>query len=244
MYINTVDKIRDEITNKLTISPPPPTEIIRKTMAYVHNNSVHQIDNEHRNYAFNIPFILNKMYLASNGDIKERPHLSCGPRSHAMRAILNSFNIYSRLVQLYSDSHDTPLGHRLLEVFNPDRQLWETWDPDYGVTYVNYESKRPVDILTLVCSDKKKIIPVGLTGIGWKHTETEKLKNQYFKAVLFEQDRGMTNAVIVVNRLRFDMGKIFSSGLRFEEWARKNYGFPRIIVVGNEKISDMKASCL
>jgi len=155
-------------------------------MEYVHNNSLHQIDDEHKRYAFNIPYVLNKMYIASVGDIKEKLHLSCGPRAYAMRAILSRFNIYSRLVQIYSDKYEANEGHRLIEVYNPDSQSWEAWDPNYGVTYVNRETKKPVDILTLVFSDKNNIIPMGISDQGWKNTKTERLKNTNFKAVLFE----------------------------------------------------------
>jgi len=234
VYMSTADKIKDEIANRLPGSSRSPTAIIRATMEYVHNNSLHLIDDEHKRYAFNIPYVLNKMYLASVGDIKEKPHLSCGPRAYAMRAILSRFNIYSRLVQVYSDEYETHNGHRLLEAYNPDSQSWEAWDPDYGVTYVDRETKKPVDVLTLVFSDKNNFIPIGISNEGWKTTKTEKLKNNYFKAVLFEKDSGMTNAVIIVNKSLFDMDKVFSSGFTFEEWAKKHYAYPRIILLSNE----------
>lgn len=234
VYMGMVDKIKDEILNRLQGSSQSPTAIIRATMEYVHNNSLHLIDDEHKRYAFNIPYVLNKMYLASFGDIKEKPHLSCGPRAYAMRVILSRFNIYSRLVQVYSDEYETHEGHRLLEVYNPDSQSWEVWDPDYGVTYVDRETKNPVDILTLVFSDKNNFIPIGISNEGWKITKTERLKNNYFKAVLFEKDSGMTNALIIVNESLFDMDKVFSSGLTFEEWAKKYYAYPRIIILSNE----------
>lgn len=234
VYMNMADKIKDEIANSLQGSSRSPTAIIKATMEYVHNNSLHLIDDEHKRYAFNIPYVLNKMYLASAGDIKEKPHLSCGPRSYAMRAVLSRFKIYSRLVQVYSDEYETHEGHRLLEVYNLDSQSWEVWDPDYGVTYVDRKTQKPVDILTLVFSDKNKFIPIGISNEGWKTTKTERLKNNYFKAVLFEKDSGMTNSVIIVNESLFDMDKVFSSGLTFEEWAKKYYAYPRIIILSNE----------
>jgi len=236
--MSITDKIKHEITNILPVNYRSPTAIIWATMEYVHNNSLHLIDHEYRKYAFNIPYVLNKMYLASVGDINEKPHLSCGPRAYTMRAILNRFNIYSRLVQIYSDEYETHKSHRLLEVYNPDSQSWETWDPDFGVIYVDRENKKPVDILTLAFSDKNKFIPIGISSEGWKNTKTEHLKNNYFEAVLFEKDsnianNGMINAVIIVNTSSFDMNKVFSSGLTFEEWTKKHYSYPRIMLLSD-----------
>jgi len=55
VYMSMVDKIKDEILNRLQGSSQSPTAIIRATMEYVHNNSLHLIDDEHKRYAFNTP---------------------------------------------------------------------------------------------------------------------------------------------------------------------------------------------
>jgi hypothetical protein len=177
------------------------------------------------------------MYLASQGNAEQKPHLSCGGRSWAMKMLLIRVNIYSRLVQIYSDEFEEPKMHRLLEVYNPENNSWEVWDPDYGVTYVDQVSRKPVNIMTMVFSDRNKIIPTGESREGWKETNTEEIKNKYFKAVMFEKDTGLTNAVIIVNKSLFDIEKVYSSGLNFRDWARTKYAYPRIIQLSDADLS-------
>jgi hypothetical protein len=236
VYSRTIENTKAKIEKDILSNPLSPSEIIKVTMEYVHNNSLHLIDDEHRKYSGNIPHVLNKIYLASEGDVSEKPHLSCGPRAYAMKTILSQFNIYSRLVQIYSDEYETHEAHRLLEVYNPDNQSWETWDPDYGVTYIDRQTNNSVDILSLVFLDKENFIPVGVSGEGWKKTKTEVIRDNYFESVLFETDGGMTNAVIIVNTDLFNMEKVFSSGLTFNAWAKKHYSSPRIIQLLNGEL--------
>lgn len=227
---NSLDTIKAEIIEKLP-EHHAAKDIILASMRYVHENSIHSIDDEYEKYAFNLPVVLDKLILSSKGNASETPHLSCGPRSYAMRAILGHFNIYSRLIQIYSDSFDTVQAHRMLEVFNPDSQNWELWDPDYGVTYVDRETKEPTDIMSLVFSDKDHFMPVGVSYEGWEDTKSTSLKEHYFKSVLFEQDRGMTNSVLIINQSIFDITKTFEAGLTFSEWAQHHYSNPRIILL-------------
>lgn len=233
-YLDVKSKVKADISDKLQDQPRSSYDIIQATMKYVHENSLHLIDDEHKKYAFDIPVVLYKLFLASSGNTAEKPHLSCGPRSLAMMTILREFNIYSRLVQVYSDVSDTVEAHRLLEVLNPATQTWETWDPDYGVRYVDRENGTPVDIMTLVFSNRDNIIPIGLSAKGWVNTKTKHLKDNYFKAILFEVELedGMGDAdIIVINRSTFNMSKVFSSGYTFREWTKKVYGNPRLILL-------------
>ena len=197
-------------------------------MEFVHNNSLHLIDEEYRKYAFNVPFVINKLLLSSSGSENEKPHLSCGSRSYAMQAILNELGIFSRLVQIYSDEYENVRGHRLLEVFNPETQAWEACDPDFRVTFVDSFTGRSVDIITPIFGDKNNIIPRDGSIEGWRESKTEHLKKNYFKAVLFESNT-MINSIIVVNQSTFDLDKKFSDGLTFREWAIKHYKHPRFV---------------
>lgn len=235
-YLDLMRRTKAEIIDKLQNQPYRPDEIIYTTMKYVHENSIHLIDDEHAKYAFKIPVVLNKLFLASSGNAAEKPHLSCGPRSLSMMTILREFNIYSRLVQVYSDDFEKVEGHRLLEVLNPATQVWETWDPDFGVRYVDREHETPVDIMTLVFSNRDNIIPIGLSEEGWVNTKTEHLKNKFFKAALFEKEDGMRDAIIIVNRNVFNMSKVFLSGYTFRAWTKKVYGNPRLILLPSRGI--------
>jgi len=231
-YLNSLDRSKEIVDHDRAT----PTEIIRRTMEFVHNNSVHLIDEEHRKYAFDIPVVINKLLLAYEGDDSEKPHLSCGPRSYAMREILTRFGIFSRLVQVFSDDYQEVKGHRLLEVFNPETESWEAWDPDYRVTYVDPDSKRRLDIMKIVFGDREKVVPQDGAIMGWEETKTALLREHYFEAALFESsNNGMANTIVIINRHEFNLGKTFSDGLTLKEWMFKHYLHPRFIILPYDK---------
>ncbi len=228
-YLKHLNKIKDII--KASSASISVTDIAKVAMEFVHDNSLHLIDSEHRKYAFNIPIVVNKLLLTYSGQENEKPHLSCGPSSYVMREILTRFGIISRLIQVYSDEYDNVQGHRILEVFNPQEKKWEIWDPDYRVTYVDRYSKKPVGIMDLVFGDMSKIVPRNGFVEGWKETGTERLRTDYFKAFILESyTHGMINSTIIINKAKFNVNKIFSDGLTFEEWAVRHYQHPRFIV--------------
>jgi hypothetical protein len=232
-YLRNLDKIKDII--KASSGGISVTDITKAAMEFVHDNSSHLIDDEHRRYAFNIPIVVKKLLMTYHGKKNEKPHLSCGPRSFVMREVLDRFGITSRLVQVFSDEYYHVKGHRLLEVFNRDRKEWEVWDPDYRVTYFDRYSKKPVDIMCIVFGDINRIVPKNGNVKGWEETDTEHLRKNYFKAFSLERfDQGLIegtmNTTIVVNRAKFKINKVFSGGLTFEQWAIKHYQHPRFIV--------------
>ena len=231
-YLNNLDKSKEIIDDDRAT----PTEIIRRTMEFVHNNSVHLIDEEHRKYAFDMPLVINKLLLAYQGHDSEKPHLSCGPRSYAMREILIRFGIISRLVQVFSDDYQQVKGHRLLEVFNPETESWEAWDPDFRVTFIDPDSKRRLDIMEIVFGDKEKVVPQDGAIMGWEETNTTHLRGHYFEAALFEGiNSGMANSIVIINRHEFNLGKTFSDGLTLKEWMFKHYLHPRFIILPYDK---------
>ncbi len=231
-YSRNLNKIKNIV--KASCIGESATDIIRQTMEFVHDNSLHLIDSEHRKYAFDIPVVIKKLLLTYHGQESEKPHLSCGPRSFVMREVLGCFGITSRLVQIFSDEYDNVQGHRILEVFNPQEKKWEVWDPDYRVIYVDRYTKKPVDIMALVFGDINRIVPKNGIVKGWEETATEHLRENYFKAFSLERfDQGIIegtmNTTIIVNRAKFNVNKIFSAGLTFEEWAVRHYQHPRLI---------------
>ena len=227
-YLNNLDKSKEIIDDDRAT----PTEIIRRTMEFVYNNSVHLSDEEHHKYALNMPLVINKLLLVYQGHDSEKPHLSCGPRSYAMMEILFRFGIISRLVQVFSDDYQQVKGHRLLEVFNPETESWEAWDPDFRVTFIDPDSKRRLDIMEIVFGDKEKVVPQDGAIMGWEETKTTHLREHYFEAVLFEGiNSGMANSIVIINRHEFNLGKTFSNGLTLKEWMFKHYLHPRFIIL-------------
>jgi hypothetical protein len=230
-YINNLDRMRDIILKNMPTETA--SDIIRAVMEFVHDNSLHLVDDEHKDYAFNDLVVSKKLLLAYQGHKSEKPHLSCGPRSCLMRDILRRFGIDARTIQLFSDAHKDVQGHRLLEVFNPETQSWEVWDPDHSVTYVDALTKKSLNIIDCLLGDLEKIMPKDGNIEGWKETSTERLKEEnYFGAVMFEVPaRQMANSVVLINREKFDINKAFSDGSTFMDWARKHYSNVRLILL-------------
>jgi len=226
-FYNTLDQAKEIIVRNN--SPKNFEATVLSTMEFVHNNSLHKIDKEWEDQAFNIPLVVKKLISASNGQEDQKPHLSCGPRSYAMKMILEQFGITSRLVGIFSDNYKNLGRHRLLEVFNDSRGEWEVWDPDYGVTYTDKNTGQSVDIMHMLTNDLDLIVPVSRNKKGWEDTKTTKLKDR-FEATLFESFyNGLANSIIVINTNRFDTQKKLEDDLTINEWARKHYGHPRII---------------
>ncbi len=102
-----------------------------------------------------------------------------------------------------SSDYENVRGHRLLEVFNPDTQHWEVWDPDYGVVYQSTLDDRRVDITTLVFDPLDHIEPRQEGKRGWDENNMGEIRAHYFQAVLFEHPKdGMKNALILINPAR------------------------------------------
>ena len=150
-----------------------------------------------------------------------------------MRDVLTRFGIGARTVQLFSDAHKDVQGHRLVEVFNPETQTWEVWDPDHRVTYVDALTKKSLDTMDFLLGDLEKILPKDGNIEGWKETSTERLKeDNYFGAVMFEgPGRHVANSVVLINQEKFDINKAFSDGSTFKDWTRKHYRNVRIILL-------------
>jgi hypothetical protein len=230
-YINRLDRIKDIILKN--VAAKTPIHITRAVMEFVHDNSLHLVDEEHGAYAFNELLVTNKLLLAYQGHENEKPHLSCGPRSCLMRDLLTRFGIGARIVQLFSDAHRDVKGHRLVEVFNPETQEWEVWDPDHRVTYVDALTRKSLDIMDILLVDLEKVVPKDGHIEGWKETGTAWLKeDNYFGSVMFEgPGRHVANSVVVINQERFDINKAFSDGSTFKDWTRKHYLNVRIILL-------------
>lgn len=112
---------------------------------WVNTNSVHLIDEEHDSYAFNVAEVLNRLnnYALGKG---AKPHLSCGPRAYAMKAILDFMSIQSRIIDLFglTEQDDKSIKvspHTLIEVMITDADKWELHDPDFNVAYANAITK-------------------------------------------------------------------------------------------------------
>lgn len=127
--MDIVGLVRDQ-----SLSPTGELDYVRQ---FIHANSIHQIDLEHDEYAYNTPRVLSMMfaYYVSQGS---PPHLACDTRAYAMEAIIDALGYDQRVIMFFSDEVENfTAGHAVLEVLNPDSGRWEVQDPDYNVYYVD-----------------------------------------------------------------------------------------------------------
>ena len=125
---------------------------------WVNSNSVHLIDDEHDSYAFDVVLVLYKLnsFARSKG---LKPHLSCGPRAYAMKAILDHMKIQSRIIDLFGltelDNGKLKVSpHTLIEVFNRDSQKWVLQDPDFNVAYANAKTGEYLSAKEMLLAEK------------------------------------------------------------------------------------------
>ncbi|MBW2052313.1 MAG: hypothetical protein JRI85_08745 [Deltaproteobacteria bacterium] len=231
-YSQNLKKIKSIVADNVK----SPAEIIQRSMEFVHDNSLNIIDDERDRYLYQMSldeFLkegTERLLKASQNDSYSKPHLSCGLRSQLMKVILDQSGIYARIVQIFSDKDDVLKAHRLLEVFNPEIGVWELWDPDHRVVYINRNSGKPVDGVFFVFGERSKVVPQNGEIRGWEETKTSHIRDNFAGAVMFEYTRATSPGnLIIINRKQFDSHKVFNDGSTFKHFAAESLNFPRII---------------
>ena len=193
---------------------------------FVFSHSLHQLDSEHARYAWDtraVLAMLHEHYLTRQNP----PHLSCGPRALALKAVLDAMGIESRLVHVFTGDYDEVRSHTFLEVFDEDSARWVIHDPDNDVSYVDAGTGEPVSLMRLVFGDLRSVVPVSQRGRGWELNEIGDLQSHYFQAAKYDSSDG-TSDLVVVNTDRFSVAKRFPANddMTFVEFSQKNYRRP------------------
>lgn len=118
------------------------TEQIDFIRDWIFNNSIGTGDTNSLN-AFQTNITIENLFLASKKE-KEKPALSCGPRSLVMEQILIMMGYKCRFVSIFfTGYYSNQLGsHSFIEVYNPDTKHWEISDPLNNVYYIDSLGKR------------------------------------------------------------------------------------------------------
>lgn len=182
------------------------TDKIRK---FVHQSSVHLIDDELYEYLHDSDRIL-AMLEASYLRKHKQPHLECWTRSNAMIRMAHSIGVRSRKVIVYR-SADGYLSHTLLEVYNPETSAWEMQDPDYDMFYVDTGKTRRASITDLVTNPYDAFMPCSDEhtcgwNIGSKEHHDPKVLYDYFGLATFPDGE---TALVLVNDDRFPFSETF-----------------------------------
>jgi hypothetical protein len=193
---------------------------------FVFSNSLHRIDSEHERYAWDtraVLVMLHDHYLTRENP----PHLSCGPRALALKAVLDALGIESRLVHIFTGDYEEIRSHTFLEVYDADSARWVIEDPGNDVTYVDAATNEPVSLMRLVLGGVPSVVPVSRRGRGWELNEIDYLQAHYFQAAKYDSSDG-TPDVVVVNTDRLSVTKRFpaNDNMTFVEFSRKSYQRP------------------
>ena len=198
---------------------------------WVNQNSIHLIDKQHNKYAFNTPLVLAMLWKTHQTN-QNPAHLSCGPRTLAMQAILNELGIQNRMVYIFTDNYPQVRSHTFLEVFNRETRQWEVQDPDFNLYYVNLQTQRRVATADLLWGDLETLVPASQAGMGWAVNEVVHLKQDYFEAMMYMDAAKVKKSIILINADKFQPTQVFekNSNLTFYKFANKHYKQPIFII--------------
>jgi hypothetical protein len=206
------------------------SEQARFAREFVYDHSIHAIDEEHAQYAWDTSTVL--LMLHNHCLTRQRPpHLSCGPRALALQAILDALGIENRAVHVFSGDYDEIRSHTFVEVLDENSGRWVIHDPDFDVAYVDTRAGRQVSLLRLVFNDLESVLPVSRRGRGWEINEVDHLKAHYFQAAKYDVRAGDCD-VLVMNTDRFPVAKRFSGngGVTFREFSEQSYRRPAFLL--------------
>lgn len=197
---------------------------------WVYENSIHLIDKDHDQYAFRPATVLSMLWQTYSTGAPP-PHLSCGPRTWALKIILDQLGIPSRVVMIFTDDNPGISSHTFLEVFDWESADWVVQDPDFNIYYINQRTRQRLSTLQLLLGDLSAIVPVSGAKVGWQENEVEHLKQHYFEALLYMNHLHGKKSVVMVNLDRFDLNKRFAGNdnSTFPEFANKYYKEPVFI---------------
>ena len=118
-------------------------------MAFVHNNSVHQIDDEFWDDFRNKPRTLDKLIAHAKGESKVLPHMECSTRSKLLLPLVRKAGYEAHMVDLFKYKPEYN-SHVMVEVKNPDTGLWEAYDPTYKIHWKHEDTNARVSVRDLV----------------------------------------------------------------------------------------------
>lgn len=226
-YSKSIEAIRQYINSQEFSSETGRIDFVRK---WVYENSIHRIDAQHREYAFNTPRVISMLW---NTHISKQDyaHLSCGPRAMAMKRILDSLGVKSRVISVFTDNNPQVNSHTFLEVLNTETERWELQDPDFNIYYIDTESKKRIATSRLIWGDLDNVTPISTNKKGWKDNNVQHLKQDYFEAMIYMnhlRTEKTEKSVILLNTDRFNAAKVFekNNNMTFYEFADRHYGKP------------------
>jgi hypothetical protein len=205
---------------------------IKAIRNWVNINSIHNIDDEHDQYAFQIHKVLEKL-LQHHTTKKSPPHLSCGPRSYAMKELLKLVGIRSKIIDIFQIAGGVVNPHTLLEVYCTDTDRWILQDPDFNVEY-NLESEEltPLSSESALSADKTRVqYSTNGFNIENKQNCTNTIVHCFDQCVLhrLSYDGNRSIALIKDKTVLENMIKLDNKRISFRQYLDQRGHSPRIV---------------
>ena len=232
-YSSSIQAITQYIDSKKFSSKADKIDFVRN---WVYENSIHKIDAQHEEYAFDTSKVISMLWNTHTSK-QDYAHLSCGPRALAMKLILDNLDINSRVIMIFTDNNPQVNSHTFLEVLNIDTERWELHDPDFNIYYIDTENGDRIATSRLIWGDLDTVAPISINKEGWKDNNVQHLKQDYFEAMMYMNHLKGDKSVILVNTDRFNAAKVFekNDNVTFYEFADRHYGKP--IFVENQSFN-------
>jgi hypothetical protein len=176
---------------------------------WVNRNSIHKIDDEHGQYAAKVHRVVPMLWRHHQSSA-DPPHLACGSRAYAMKAILHRLGVESRIIDVYKFDAIGQIGtqaesHTFLEAWNQETRSWEIQDPDLNLSYRHTITGKRVSVFQMVMGNIEETVPMNQDGHGWYHLGL--LNNRaFFKVAVYrlQYEGGRSVALLNYSRLRPD----------------------------------------
>ncbi|HEU4839551.1 MAG TPA: hypothetical protein VFS88_09120 [Micavibrio sp.] len=178
--------------------------------AYVHDNSVHHIDDEYYQDRKNKPRALDKFLAHARGQDGKRPHMECYSRSSLLIPLVRKLGFDARMINIFKYEPGYP-GHVVVEVKNPDTDKWEVYDPSYSIFWKNEKTGARASAKDIVAQEGFPFTPCyadghcGYNRKGQIRPPSEDLKEFYGYAVVMNDER--EGEIVYNNPARFDTAK-------------------------------------
>lgn len=143
-------------------------ELFDTVRNFVKKNSLHKENTiYHKNKSFITDTLIKDLFLYSEGERKNLPHISCTPSAWAMRSILKSMGEETRILLVYHILDSTLWSHTLIEVYNRQSKIWELHDPDLGVYYKDTVTNERLSFLAMKEKPSDQYVPCNGDTCSW-----------------------------------------------------------------------------
>ncbi|MAQ71733.1 MAG: hypothetical protein CL565_06025 [Alphaproteobacteria bacterium] len=190
--------------------------ILGRIRQCVHNNSVHNIDEEfYQHWRAPTSDKLRRILDFANGDMPEPPHMECSTRTEVLEDLYRYMGYQTKVYNVVQAADDFP-GHILVEVFNPTTKEGELHDPTYNVSYNNFETGKRLNAIEVLETPLNEIAYCGNAGNCSQEEmrEDEALVSDkirdYFGFFYHKPDTGNEDGILSINKSRFDPEEKFS----------------------------------